>query len=288
MEKIGFIGLGNMGGEVARAIGNGGYPLTVCDINRDAANKFSDIATVVPSHLDVLGKSDIVFLSLPSTKIVEPIIESFISEGVDGKIIADTSTSYPMSTKRLFDKVKAAGGHLADVPISGMPDQALDGKLMCMFGGEREIYGQLKQCVACYADKYPYMGGSGSGHITKLIFNFIALSYVNIYAMAFPLTEKMGMDNHQLLELLGDTGMSCGLMDFYIPKMIGKTYDMAFALGLAHKDLTYVKNMFEEYQVPAYALDGTLDLLRTSIRDGKGEKDYSICIETMFEFFENK
>jgi 3-hydroxyisobutyrate dehydrogenase-like beta-hydroxyacid dehydrogenase len=288
MQKIGFIGLGNMGKRIAMAIVNKGWPMMVYDADPAAMESFASKTKTAKNTLEVLENSEIVFLSLPSTKIVEPIIESFIKAGVKDKIIVDTSTSYPLSTRVLYKKVKEAGGALVDSPISGLPSDADSGKLLALFGGDSEYLEKLKPVVSCFADRFPNLGGSGCGHITKLIFNFIALSYVNIYAMAFPLTEKLGLDNHQLHELLKTTGMGCGTMNFYVPKMIDKTYDMAFALELAHKDLSYVKSMFEEYQVPAYALDGTLNLLRTSIRDGKGKEDYSACIATMFEFFAKK
>lgn len=287
MKKIGFIGLGNMGGRVCKAIAKK-YPVYAFDVNTSAAEKLKDCTTVVSSTLEVLQNSDVIFLSLPSTKIVEPIIMEFIENGVEGKIIADTSTSYPMATRRLAALVEKAGGKLVDMPLSGVPANADEAKLLALFGGDPELFEELRPIVDCFANRYSNLGGSGCGHTAKLIFNYVALSYVSIYATAFPLTEKMGLNNQQLLSLLQTTGMHCGTMDFYVPKMINRTYDMAFALGLAHKDLTYVKNMFEEYQVPAFPLDGTLNLLRTAIRDGKANDDYSICIDTMFKFFEGK
>ncbi|GHU67634.1 2-hydroxy-3-oxopropionate reductase [Clostridia bacterium] len=288
MNKIGFIGLGNMGGEIAKAIAAKAYSLVVFDVCKDVVSGFRDIAEVADNALDVCRKSDVVFLSLPSSRIVEPIVESFLADGVQDKIIADLSTSDPDSTKKLFQKVLLAGGHLADCPISGMPNQASQGKLMSMFGGESGIHDQLAPLVQCFADRFPNMGSIGNGHLTKLIFNYIALSYVNIYAMTFSLSGQEGLDNQQLFELLKTTAMNCGTMNFYVPKMIDKTYDMAFSLELAHKDLSCVKGLFEKYQVPAYALDGTLELLRTSIRDGHGKEDYSTCIDTMYSFFEHK
>lgn len=287
VQQIGFIGLGNMGGRVCKAIAKK-YPVNAFDINPDTAEKLKDCLNLLPSTLDVLKCSDVIFLSLPSTKIVEPIILEFLQNGVAGNVIVDTSTSYPVATRRLAKQVEAAGGSLVDLPLSGVPANADEGKLLALFGGDPAMFEALRPIVSCFANRYANLGGSGCGHTAKLIFNYVALSYVSIYATAFPLTEKMGLDNQQLFELLQTTGMHCGTMDFYVPKMIHRTYDMAFALGLAHKDLTYVKDMFEEYQVPAFPLDGTLTLLRTAIRDGKANDDYSACISTMFEFFENK
>jgi len=288
MHTIGFIGLGNMGGPVARAIAARGYAMRVYDVCPETLQGFSSVAAIASSAVDALNGSDILFLSLPSTKVVEPIVRALLKADIQGKIIVDTSTSYPLSTRALYEEVKEAGGRFADVPLSGVPQQAVEGKLLALFGGDDDVYETLKPVVSSFAGRFAKLGGPGSGHITKLIFNFIALSYVNIYATAFPLTEKMGLDNQQLYELLKGTGMGCGTMDFYVPKMIGKTYDMAFALGLAHKDLSYVKGMFEEYQVPPFALDGVLELLRIGIRDGLAQEDYSACIKTMYGFFEGK
>ena len=285
MKRIGFIGLGNMGAKVAGAIAKHGYNLCVFDVNSVAVKQFEGIASIAKDTIEVLEKSEIIILSLPSSKIVEPMIESFIQNDISGKIIVDTSTSLPMSTQKLSERVQNAGAHMVDLPLSGSPSDAENAKLLAMFGGDPEMYEELRPVVECFADRYANLGRSGSGHVTKLIFNFIAMSYVNIYALAFPLAEKMGLDSRQIFDLLKTTGMGCGTMNFYAPKMFGRTYDMAFALELAHKDLSYVKSMFEKFQVPAFALDGELDLFRIGINEGKGKKDCSECISFMYDFF---
>lgn len=288
MEKLGFIGLGLMGGAICNALVNRGQQVTVYDLSEKALEKFKDRATRGKDAIDVLENSDIVFLSLPASKQVVPILDSYLAHGVAGKTVVDTSTSYPETTIEYAKRFEEAGGRLVDLAISGAPGDAENAALLALFGGDPEQYERLKPIVACFANRYPNLGGSGNGHTAKVLFNFVAMSYVNIYAMAFPLADKMGLDMHQLLDLLLTTGMGCGTMRFYVPKMIDRTYDMAFALELAHKDLTYCRNLFEKYQVPAFALDGELAMLRTAIRDGKGKMDYSACIGTMFEYFEGK
>ncbi|MCQ5131400.1 NAD(P)-dependent oxidoreductase [Butyricicoccus faecihominis] len=290
MEKIGFIGLGNMGGAICKALIAGGLDVTVFDLNPKALadETYQNKAAIADSTGAVWNACDIVFLSLPSSKQVVPIIEEFIAAGVQGKTIVDTSTSYPQTTRALYARIKAAGGQLVDLAISGAPADAQNGKLMALFGGDAAMHEKLAPIVRCFADRYPNLGESGAGHVAKILFNFVAMSYVNIYAMAFPLAQKLGLDMDQVYELLLSTGMGCGTMQFYVPKMIHQTYEMAFALELAHKDLSYCRSLFEEFQVPAFLLDGELAMLRTAIRDGKGKMDYSACIGTMFEFFEGK
>lgn len=288
MENLGFIGLGNMGSAICRALVNRGNHMTVFDLNEKALLGFSDTATIALNAIEVLDASDIVFLSLPASHHVVPILEDFLAHGVSGKTVVDTSTSYPEATRTFYQHFRAAGGNLVDIGISGAPADACKGELLALFGGDLDQYARLESIVSCFANRYANLGGSGNGHTAKILFNFVAMSYVNIYAMAFPLADKMGLDMQQLFDLLMTTGMGCGTMNFYVPKMIGRTYEMAFALELAHKDLTYCRNLFEKYQVPAFALDGELAMLRTAIRDGKGAMDYSACIDTMFEYFQGK
>ena len=116
MRKVGFIGLGNMGRGMCKNLILKGNQLTVFDINQDAMQSFKGKAALVHSPLEVLKNSEVVFLSLPNSAVVEKIMNEFLNEGVQGKIIVDTSTSYPMSTRSLHAKIKAAGG------ISSMAD----------------------------------------------------------------------------------------------------------------------------------------------------------------------
>lgn len=288
MEKIGFIGLGKMGSGICDALLKNGYEGTVYDINSGATEKFKGKARIACNLAEVLQNSDYIFISLPSSKQIEPIIAEFLEVGVEGKTIIDLSTSYPISTQQMYEKVKAKGGVFIDAPLSGSPADAEKGTLCVLFGGDKDQFGKLETMMKSFCNRYYYLGKSGSGVVAKLMMNLISLSYVAAYAHVFPLTEKMGLDNNLLYEIISGSAMNCGMFKFYAPKMISKTYDMAFALELALKDLTYCKRLFEEYEVPAFGLDGTLDLLRIGIKDGRGKNDYSECEAIIQDFFKAK
>lgn len=288
MKQIGFIGLGAMGSGICSRFIEHKFSTTVYDINPDALKQFENKATVVEDPIQVLQNSDCIFLSLPSSKEVEPLVESFLVEGVNEKTIVDLSTSYPFSTQKLYGMVKEKGGVYVDAALSGSPEDCERGQIMVLFGGDRIHFERLKPTMECFCGKYKYAGESGSGHLAKLMMNFIGLSYITLYAQTFPLTEKMGMDNTVLRELISESGLGCGTFNYYAPKLLSKSYDLAFSLELAHKDLTYVRKLFEEFQVPAFSLDGTLNLLRIGLKEGRGKKDVSECGALMHEFFEGK
>ena len=288
MERIGFIGLGAMGSGICNNLINTGYPTTVYDVSSQALEPFKTLATIADCPEKVLRDGDCIFLSLPSSKEVEDLMGLFLQSGVEGKTLIDLSTSYPFSTQQLSQKVSEQGGVLVDAALAGSPADCEAGKIMVLFGGERSDYARLEPVMQSFCGKYRYVGESGSGHLAKLMMNFIGLSYIAAYAQTFPLTEKMGLDNHILEELISESGLGCGTFKFYAPKLISKSYDLAFTLDLAHKDLTYIRNLFEAFQVPAFSLDGTLSLMRTGIKDGRGNKDVSEICAVMHEFFEGK
>lgn len=118
MEQLGFIGLGNMGGAICRALVNKGQSVTVFDLSQKALEQFAGKAAVAKDAVDVLEKSDIVFLSLPASKQVVPILDAYLHHGVAGKTVVDTSTSYPETTREYHEKFKEAGGNLVDLAIS--------------------------------------------------------------------------------------------------------------------------------------------------------------------------
>ena len=286
MERIGFIGLGAMGFGICRNLIKHSYPTTVYDISPDAMERFRDRASVADSAEEVLRESDCVFLSLPSSKEVEELVERFLERGVSGKTIIDLSTSYPLSTKKLNQKVAAQGGVFVDAALAGSPEDCRKGRIMVLFGGEKADYSRLEPIMKRFSGKYKYVGESGSGHLAKLVMNFIGVSYIASYAQAFPLGEKMGLDGEVLEELIAESGLGCGTFKFYAPKFLSQSYDLDFALELAHKDMTYVRKLFEEFQVPAFSLDGTLSLMRTGMKEGKGKKDLSELCGIVHDFFD--
>ncbi len=88
-------------------------------------------------------------------------------------------------------------------------------------------------------------------------------------------------------ELISESGLGCGTFNFYAPKLLSKSYDLAFALELAHKDLTYVREIIRRIPSATFSLDGTLNLLRTGIKEGRGKKDVSeicpLCMSSLKE-----
>lgn len=285
MKRVGFIGLGNIGKGICSNLIKKGNELAVYDVYKPAMEQFQGQAYLAESPVDVLRRSDYVFLSLPKSEIVEETVHAFIQEGVKDKMIIDTSTSYPISTKKLFEEVKAAGGAFVDAPLMAGPDEAAAGTLDIVVGGDKEDYDNAKELFDAYCQSYKYVGPSGTGHLIKLAINFISLTEALMFAQLFPLMDKMGFDPKDLFEVFEDSVLKNWTSTFYTKKYMDREYKLDFALALGTKDLSYVKRMYEEYNVPAFVLDGALDFCRVALAEqekGQPPIDMSYPCETMY------
>jgi 3-hydroxyisobutyrate dehydrogenase-like beta-hydroxyacid dehydrogenase len=223
--RIGFIGLGNMGGRMASCItktGRGvlGYdPVTE---NVSAAG-----ATPAGSAADVVGGSDIVLLSLPKSAVVEAVMlgdEGVLEHLRDGQIVVDLSTSAPASTRMLAGKAVAAGASYLDAGISGGAAAADKGELVLMVGGEEGTLARARPVLELFSSKIFYTGASGAGHTTKLLNNFLNATTLSATAEVMVAGKKAGLNLDVLLDVINNSsGVSFASLNRF-PKIIKGDY----------------------------------------------------------------
>lgn len=286
MAKIGFLGLGNIGKGICKNLIEKGHDLTVYDVCGEAMKRFESKAKLAKDEMEVLANGDIIFFALPNSAVVEGIMDKYLAAGVNGKTIIDTSTSYPLSTKELYKKVKAAGGILVDAPLMAGPAEAEAGILDIVVGGDKADFDALCPLFDCYCRSYKYVGEIGNGHLAKLAINFCGLSEALIFAQVFPVMAKLGISQDQLFDILNCEALENWVFSFYAKKYAERNYHLDFALSLGTKDLAYMKKLYEELNIPGFLLDGALDLCRVALKDEKpGEVlDFSYPCHTMYEF----
>ena len=285
MKNIGFIGLGNVGKGICNNLIRHGFELSVYDLNPEAMKRYEGKAYLAKDPKDVINHSECVFLSLPKSEVVEATVADFIEAGVEGKMIIDTSTSYPMSTKKLYADVKAHGGAMLDAPLMDGPDEAEAGTLYIVVGGDDADFARAEELFKAYCKTYKHVGPIGSGHMLKIAMNFCGLTEALLFAQLFPVMDKAGIEPKALFDAFEESGLHNWTSNFYNQKYVARNYRLDFALSLGTKDLSYLKRIYEEYNVPGFILDGALDLCRVALRDQKpGEPpiDMSYPCETMY------
>ncbi len=273
--NIGFIGLGSMGSGVCNNLIKSGHKLLVFDSNENAINTFSQSADLAKSAVEVFEKSEITFLSLPGSVQVEEVCANFLKTNASGKTIIDISTSYPFSTRKLSAMFAEKNACFIDSPLAGSPSQAKSGELVIYVGATKSDFERLIPIFECYSNSVRYSGESGCGNIIKLVNNYFAILYGNLYAELFPAAEKFGLNPEFVYDIIGLTGVNCTPYKIAGNKIAHKNYEKAFGLNLAYKDLTYMKNMYNDVGLPCVMLDAALSMFEKAKELGFGEEDVS-------------
>ena len=281
--NVGFIGLGRMGSGCCSNIIAKGHRVVVYDLAAGAMQAFRGRAQLARNANEVFEETDVTILSLPGYPEVEAVTAGFLEKLVQGKGVIDISTSSPVSSRRIHERFKAAGGRYLDAPLTGTPAMAAEGTLVVNVGGDVEDYTYYKPLIESFAKTSHYIGPAGSGNIAKLVSNYLAIMYEALYAECFPLAEKAGCDVAKLFEIISDSGVNCGMYQNTVPKMcIRKTFDRGFLLDYCLKDLSYFKLLFDEHKAPSLLLDAGINLFKLGHALGLGQEDASAVAKVSY------
>lgn len=205
-KRIGFVGLGNMGGRITRRLVDAGHAVLGSDPLPGRAQACG--ATAATSLAQLARETDIILLSLPDSPVVEKVVEGpdgLLAHLRAGQVVIDLSTASASSTIRLAQRLQERGASFIDAGISGGAAAAQKGTLTLMVGGDKSQVEQLQWLFAPFATKVVYMGASGAGHTTKTLNNFLNAVSLAATAEVMVAGKKAGLDMHQLLDVLNSS-----------------------------------------------------------------------------------
>jgi 3-hydroxyisobutyrate dehydrogenase len=278
-KLVGFIGLGTMGGRMATNLQKAGYKLVVHDLTRQAASHHLNAGAVwADTPRAVASQADLVFTSLP-----EPADVEAVGLGADGLLAGirpgaawfDLSTNAPAVVKKLAAAFAAKGAHMLDAPVSGGPAGAASRKLAIWVGGEKAVFDAHRAALDAMGDKPAYIGPIGSATVAKLVHNMSGYAVVCALAETFALGVKAGVEPLALWNAVrqGAVGRRFtfdALIDQFLP---GKYDPPAFALKLAHKDVSLANALGRELGLPMRICNLTLAEMTEAMSRGWGGRD---------------
>lgn len=278
-ERIGFIGLGLMGKEMARHLVRNGYPLSVmAHRNRSPIEALcAEGAMEVGSAAEMASKSDIVFICVKTSEQVREVVsgtDGLLAGSHDGLIIVDCSTAHPESTERLAETVSQHGATLVDAPLARTPLEAREGRLNVMLGGDTETVARLTPVIESFAENIFPIGKVGSAHKLKLINNFLSLGAAALVSEAATMAAGMDVPQDKLLEICSQGGansaMLAPVMEWVMQRKCTK---LQFSLGNAEKDMRYLEETLSSYQLKTNMLPSLCEFL-TLARNDMGEDSF--------------
>jgi 3-hydroxyisobutyrate dehydrogenase len=258
--SVGFIGLGNMGGRITRRIAAAGSQVLGYDVRTDiiAPTRARPAASVA----EVVQACDVVLLSLPDSKVVESVAYGeggMIAHARPGQVIVDLSTAAPDSTRRICGLLAEAGAQYLDAGISGGAAAAESGQLTLMVGGDPAALARVRPVLDAFSANIFYCGISGSGHVTKLLNNFLNAVSLAATAEVMVAGRQAGLDLATLLDVLNtSTGVNFATRNRF-PKIIKGDYlKGGLSNTLMLKDVTLYVELLGRLGVPSMNSAGPL------------------------------
>lgn len=275
-KTIGFIGLGVMGEPICRnLVRKSGAPVIAFDLSPEPLARLAAAgAGIAASVADLVNKSDIVFLCLPSAKHVHAV---FNGDGIlkhirKGQVMVDLGTSSVNQTRDFAGQLQAKGATWADAPIARTRQAAQDGTLSVMVGATGEIFAAVEPLIRCFATDVTHCGGVGAGQVTKILNNMVLFETVNALSEAVALAKHNGVDPALLLDTLSKGSADSFALRNHGMKAIvpGNFPERAFSTEYALKDLSYALELAGDAGIKIRGAELTGKILQEAIDAGSG------------------
>jgi len=259
-KPIGFVGLGNMGGRIARRLVDAGYNVLGLDSVPGRAEACGAVAA--RSLAEVAKATDIVLMSLPDSHVVEAVVEGkdgLLLNARAGQVFIDLSTASVNSTQRIAKRLAELGVSYVDAGISGGAAAADKGTLTLMVGGDQGMVESLGKVFAPFSSKVVHMGPSGAGHTTKLLNNFLNAVSLAASAEVMVAGKKAGLDLHLLLDVLNSSsGVNFATLNRF-PRIVDGDYLEGGLTGkLMTKDVVLYVDLIRELGVVSLNASGPM------------------------------
>lgn len=279
-ERIGFIGLGNMGRGLASNLCRKGFSLTVLDINPEPVAYLQRLgARTAADSGAVASSSDIVITCLPNTASVEQVTlgpSGVLGRLAKGGLLVETSTVDPLLTDRLAAEASKRGVAFVDAPLGRLAAHAERGESLFMVGASGPDFARLKPLLDAMGTTIHHCGGVGTGIRTKLVNNYLAIVSCAFNAEAIALSQKFGLTLEKTLDVIhGTTATNGQLKMAWATKVFKGDTEPGFAIDLAHKDLTLIVNAANAVNVPMPIGAVAREAFSNARTQGHGARDFS-------------
>lgn len=269
---VGMVGVGNMGGRMTRRMIEAGFDVRAVDA--DPARIPASGARAAGSLAELAADCDVIMLSLPDSSVIEAVVrgpDGLLAHARAGQVIVDLSTANPASTRALHDELASRGVRLLDAGISGGAAAADKGTLTLMVGGDGAALEAVRPLLAAFSAHVHHMGASGTGHVTKVLNNFLNGVTLAATAEVMVAGKKAGLDLAQLLEVINSSsGVSFASLNRF-PRIIRGDYLEGGLTGqLMAKDVRLYLSLSEDLGVPTLVGPGTLTAFQVSNALGYG------------------
>ena len=282
-SRVGLIGVGNMGGRIGARMHETGTDIV--GFHRDPARVSRWGLDAVGSIAELTRGADIVVLCLPDSPAVESVVtgpDGVLSAARPGQLVIDMTSALPASTRRLAGLVGAEGVHYLDAPVSGGARSVAGGKLTLMVGGERADLDAVRWLLERVSSGIHYMGPSGSGHLTKILNNFLNSVSLAASSEAMVGARSAGLDMHEFLDVLSTSSGRNYAIETRFPHILEGDYpEGGITVDLMIKEVASYLDVAAELHLSSSIGSGAMAAFRLASILGYGDQINSRVVDAV-------
>ncbi|MEW6271292.1 MAG: NAD(P)-dependent oxidoreductase [Thermodesulfobacteriota bacterium] len=279
-KRLGFVGLGNIGGAVATNLAADGHELCVYDV--DAARVRALVAagaTAGASVADVARRSELTFLSLPTPQVMESVADAWLAAAPDDAVLVDLTTNAPDTVRRVGERLRRAGRHLLEAPLTGGAPGAKARMLTFILGGEEAVVERCRPLLATVGRASFHLGPLGTGNVGKLVNSLFAFATAWVSLEGLAVCAKSGIDLRTMVDMVRAAGGGNLFIDRMVEGINQRGRPTEFALDLAAKDAGLLLDVARELGVPTPVGAEVAQALVAAKAFGLGGRDFTEIVE---------
>jgi 3-hydroxyisobutyrate dehydrogenase-like beta-hydroxyacid dehydrogenase len=283
-EKIGFVGLGHMGGNMASRYLSAGYSVYGEARSREGLEHLLDEGLHwCDTPRELAQSADIVITSIPNDDTLREIAsgDDGIQAGLeDGKVWVDMSTVSPRVSREVAEQVRATGALMLDAPVSGSVPQVQSGTLTIMVGGDKQAYDRVEAVLEVLGSP-THIGDNGQGLVLKLAINISLAVQMLALSEGLLLAERDGVDTKLALEVMTESPIGSPMLKARVPMILDSSGEAWFDVDLMHKDIRLVLQTADELHVPLPSAHAADEVLTRADELGYGHRDIAALREVL-------
>ena len=279
-ERVGVIGLGNIGGAVAANLVADGHHVSVFDLDQNRVQSLVGAgARAAASAAQVGERCTVTFLSLPTPSAMDAVADEWLAGAPRDAILIDLTTNAPAVVQRVGARLASAGRHLLECPLTGGAPGAQARMLVFMVGGEPVIYERVRPLLAKLGRASFHMGGLGLGNVAKLVNSLIAFQATWGSLEVLAVATKVGIELRTMIDVIRTGGAGNIFTERMVEGINERHRPTQFALGLAAKDAGLFVDVARQAGVPVPVSAQIAQALVAAVAAGLGERDFTDLVE---------
>lgn len=284
-QTVGVVGLGLMGGAIARNLVDRGWRVLGADVNRDRCRELAATGVEIPATISVLvHAAPLILTSLPSPAAAHAVASEIASAAAPKRIVAELST-FAIADKLAFRERLVAAGHVAlDCPLSGTGAQAMTRDLVAYCSGDSDAVATLGPLFRDFARKAVDLGAYGNGSRMKYVANLLVAIHNVAAAEAMVLAMKAGLDPDQVIEVIGAGAGASRMFEMRAPMMAKDCYEpAAMRVSTWQKDMSIINAFARELGCATPCFDASRPIYDQALQYGFGNLDTAAVCRVLEE-----